>query len=78
MTYSYAPNLDLEECLAYAAHPEDDNIIYSRHPCRRGQRVQTLDRTFLPISEIGDEIRQTDGARIFNVQTPCDTFLSMA
>ena len=50
MTYSYAPNPDLEECLAYAAHPEGDNIIYSRHRYRRGQRAQTLDRTFLLIS----------------------------
>ena len=58
MTYSYVPNLDLGECLAYAAHPEGDNIIYSRHPFRRGRRVQTLDRTFLLISEKGDERRK--------------------
>ena len=65
MTYSYAPNPDLEECLAYAAHPEGDNIIYSRHRYRRGQRAQTLDRTFLPISEMGDERRLTDGVPNF-------------
>jgi hypothetical protein len=78
MTYFYAPNPDLEECLAYVAHPEDDNIIYSRHHCRRGLRAQTLDRTFLLISDMGDVKRQTDGVQSFNVQTPSDTFLSMA
>jgi hypothetical protein len=76
-TYSCAPNLDLEECLAYAEHPEGDNIIHSRHLCHRGRRAQTLDRMFLLISEMENEKRQKDGVRIFNVQIPCNAFSSM-
>jgi hypothetical protein len=78
MTYSYAPNQDPEERLAYAARPEGDNIICSLHRCHRGQRAQTLDRTFLLISETGDEGTRTNNVQMFDVQTPYNAFLSMA